>query len=194
MITNSPMIVRECSSGFFRIDICDEMLAHREVECVGEINAESVYSLTRQLRHLQREDPKAEITMFINSPGGEVSSGMALYDVMRGLSCPVRTVCLGTAASMAAVLFAAGARREILPHGAVMIHDPLIAGGVGGSALQVDSISRRLLRTRENTCRTLADCTGKTLEEIYEKTAADTWFTAREAVDFGLADAIIDRI
>ena len=121
----SPRVMKESSTGYSFAEIRDEMFRFREVECVGEINDESVYSLCRQLRQLQREDPDGQITMFINSPGGEVSSGLALYDVMAGLSCPIRTVCLGTAASMGSILFVAGSERESLPHGRVIIHDPL---------------------------------------------------------------------
>lgn len=172
MANYEPRITHETSSGLYFSTIRDEMLRRREVECTGEINSDSVYALCRQLRYLQQEDPDQEITMFINSPGGEISSGLALYDVMQSLSCPVRTVCMGTAASMGALLFASGKQREILPHGRVMIHDPLISGGMGGNALQVQEISRNLLKTREETCGILARHTGKTLEEIYEKTAA----------------------
>ena len=189
-----PRIITESSAGITLYNIQDAMLQHREVECVGEINSDSVYALCRQLRYLQQEDPQAEITMFINSPGGEVSSGLALYDVMQGLTCPIRTVCLGTAASMGAVLFAAGNQREILPHGRVMIHDPLLSGGVGGSALKIQEISANLLKVREETGRILARHTGKSLEEIFEKTARDAWFTAEEAVEFGLADRIIQHV
>ncbi len=194
MYDTTPRIIKETSAGDFAYDIRDEMLSHREVECVGEINAQSVYSLCRQLRYLERRDPEAGITMYINSPGGEVNSGLALYDVMQGLSCPVRTVCVGQTASMGAVLFAAGTERDILPHGQVMIHDPLISGGVGGSALAVQDISKSLLRTRETLCDILARHTGKSRKEIYRKTAKDTWFSAREAVDFGLADRIVDKL
>lgn len=190
----SPRILKETSNGFFTYEIQDQMLMQRELECSGTINSESVYTLCRQLRYLQQEEPDREITMYINSPGGEVDSGLALYDVMKGVSCPIHTVCLGIAASMGAVLFAAGDRREILPHGRVMIHDPLIAGGVGGSALQIREVSRNLLKTREEICGILARHTGKTLEEIYEKTATDSWFSADEAVKFGLADRIIHTV
>ena len=194
MTCKTPMIIRETSSGYFCCDIADDMLSRREVECVGEITADLAYSLTRQLRWLEQEDGSAEITLLINSLGGEVPSGLALYDVMRGLSCPVRTVCLGTAASIAAVLFAAGARREILPHGRVMIHDPLITGGAGGSALQVQAVSDRLQKVRRELCTVLAECTGKSLRQIYRKTCKDTWFDAEEAVAFGLADRVIQTI
>ena len=194
-ITNSicPRIVKETSAGLNLYDIQDDMLQHRVLECTGTIDTDSVYSLCRQLRYLQQEDPNGEITIFINSPGGEVSSGLALYDVMKGISCPIRTVCLGEAASMAAVLFAAGDKREILPHGRIMIHDPLIPS-TGGSALHLAEISRNLMATRQELCDILARHTGKTLEEIYEKTVQDCWFNADEAVAFGLADRVIHTI
>ena len=190
---STPNIVRETSSGYFSCTIQDEMLKSREIECVGEINPEAVYELTRQLRFLQREDPAAEITMYINSPGGEVNSGLALYDAMQAVSCPIRTVCMGSAASMGAVIFAAGDMREIFPHGRVMIHDPLIRGGVGGSALQLQSVSKDLLKTREVLCTILAERTGRSQKEIYKKTAKDTWFDAQEAVKFGLADRVVTK-
>ena len=190
---STPNIVRETSSGYFSCTIQDEMLKSREIECVGEINPETVYELTRQLRFLQREDPAAEITMYINSPGGEVNSGLALYDAMQAVSCPIRTVCMGSAASMGAVIFAAGDIREIFPHGRVMIHDPLIRGGVGGSALQLQSVSKDLLKTREVLCTILAERTGRSQKEIYKKTAKDTWFDAQEAVKFGLADRVVTK-
>ena len=132
--------------------------------------------------------------MYINSPGGEVSSGLALYDVMKAVKCPIRTVCVGTAASMAAVLFASGSERDMLPHARIMIHDPLIIGGAGGSALAMKRLSDDLLRTREIMCGILAEHTGRTLEEIYEKTASDSFFYADEAIKFGLADKVVESL
>ena len=190
----TPYIVKETSSGMFIYSIQDDMLLNREIECVGEINADSVNSLIRQIRHLARQDPDEEIRVYINSPGGEVSSGLALYDVMKAVKCPIRTVCVGTAASMGAVLFAAGNQRDMLPHARVMIHDPLISACPGGSALKFKSMSDSLMQTREHIALLLAERTGKTLDEIYEKTAEDTWFSAEEAVSFGLADRIINEI
>lgn len=190
---NSPYIIKETSNGPFICQIQDDMLLRREIECVGEINADSVNSLIRQVRHLANQDPNREITIYINSPGGEVASGLALFDVMKAVKCPIRTVCVGTAASMGALLFASGDRREILPHAKVMIHDPLITS-TGGSALKLKRTSDSLMETRESTAKILAEQTGKTLEEIYEKTETDTWFTAQEAVEFGLADRVIQEI
>lgn len=187
---NTPYIIKETSNGLFVCQIQDDMLQRREIECVGEINANSVNAIIRQIRYLAAQDPEAEITIYINSPGGEVYSGLALYDVMKAVPCPIRTVCVGTAASMGAVLFASGDRREMLPHAQVMIHDPLIQS-TGGSALSLKSTSDGLMEVRESTAKILAEQTGKTLEEIFEKTKQDTWFHAQEAVDFGLADSII---
>ncbi len=193
-IFQSPRIIKESNTGYFDCRIQDEMFTKRQIQCLGEINSESVNELILQFQYLYQLDSDKEITMYINSPGGEVSSGLALYDVMKAISCPVRTVCVGTAASMGAVLFAAGDKRDILPHGRVMIHDPLIAGGVGGSALQIQSISNSLIKTREIIGTILAEHTHKSLEEIYEKTAKDTYFYAEEAVEFGLADNIITHL
>ena len=193
-IIQTPYIVKETSNGMFLYQIQDDMLLHREIECVGEINADSVNSLIRQIRYLASQDPDAEITIYINSPGGEVMSGLALYDVMEAVKCPIRTVCVGTAASMGAVLFAAGDTREMLPHAKVMIHDPLIHGYPGGSALHIKSMSDSLMQTREDLAQLLAQKTGKSVDEIYKKTAQDSWFTAREAIEFGLADRIIHNI
>lgn len=131
--------------------------------------------------------------LYIDSPGGEVGSGLALYDVMQAIQCPIRTVC-ANAASMAAILFAAGSQREILPHARIMIHDPLIAGGLGGSALQIDSIAQDLMKTRAITAEILARHTGHTIAEVYAKTATDTYFDATAAVAWGLADRIVTTL
>lgn len=183
-------IIRESSRGYDLIPIRDEMLSHREVELAGEVDADSVNTLIRELRYLQRQDPEGEITMYINSPGGGVDSGMALYDVMQAVSCPVRTVCVGLAASMAALLFISGSRRDMLPHSRLLIHDPLIVQ-TGGSALRLKAVSDDLMETRQITARVISEHSGRSLEEILEKTAKDSFFRAEEAVAFGLADNII---
>ena len=189
-----PRIIKETSSGTSFSEIRDEMFSDREILCVGEINSVTVNSLINQIRYLAKSDPEKEITMYINSPGGEVSSGLALYDVMKAVKCPIRTVCVGTAASMAAVLFASGSERDMLPHARIMIHDPLIIGGAGGSALAMKRLSDDLLRTREIMCGILSEHTGRTLEEIYEKTASDSFFYADEAIKFGLADKVVESL
>ncbi len=190
----SPLIMHETSLGLERLDIRDEMLADRELELCGPVDADSVADIIRGMRHLQKADPDDAITLFINSPGGEVSSGLALYDVMCAISCPVRTVCLGIAASMAALLFIAGDMRDMLPHSRVMIHDPLISGGVGGSALSVKARADDLMRIRNITAQVISDHTGMSLEEVFDLTARDTYFEADEAVSSHLADRVIREL
>ena len=191
---NIPAILERTSEGIQRYAIQDVMLQRREIDCVGKIDRESVNALILQLRYLQSLDDVGEITIFVNSPGGSIDDGLALIDVMAALRCPIRTVCVGLAASMGALLFASGDKRDILPHGRVMIHDPLIAGGVGGSALKLDAVARDLMKARETTAQILSERTGHTLEEVYEKTANDTYFDAQEALEWGLADRIIHEI
>ena len=193
--TYSPLILHETCEGIQRFDVRDQMLADRQLELVGPVDAESVASIVRCLLHLQKRGPKAPVTLFVNSPGGEVQSGLALYDVMSAISCPVRTVCLGLAASMAALLFIAGDTRDMLPHSRVMIHDPLIGGaGVGGSALSVKARADDLMRIRDITAQVIAEHTGMPLERVFELTARDTYFEAEEAVAAHLADRVIREL
>lgn len=192
--TYSPLVMQETSDGLRLYDIRDEMLASREIEITGAIDAGSVSTAIRCLLHLQKEDQQLPITLYINSPGGEVQSGLALYDVMQAVSCPIHTVCLGMAASMAALLFIAGDQREMLPHSRVMIHDPLIGGGIGGSALSVKARADDLMRIRDITAQVISQHTGMNLEEVFELTAKDTYFEAEEAIANGMADRIITRL
>ncbi|MBD5519646.1 MAG: ATP-dependent Clp protease proteolytic subunit [Lachnospiraceae bacterium] len=189
----APHVIRDSSEGWQLLSIEDEMFnTHRSIEVAGEITRESVYSLILQLRYLQQADPEKEITIYINSPGGSVIDGLALYDTM-ALSSNIRTVCVGMAASMGALLFAAGNRREMLPHAEIMIHNPAVKC-LSGSALQIEEESRRLMQMRKTTAEILAKHTGHTIEEVYEKTKQDTYFSAEEAVKWGLADRIIREI
>ena len=189
-----PQIIRETAEGLNRLDLRDEMLGKRQLELMTSVNAESCAVVIRDLMYLQREDPTAPITLYINSPGGEVQSGLALYDVMQAVSCPIRTVCLGMAASMAALLFIAGDDREILPHSRVMIHDPLISAGAGGNALSVKARADDLMRIRDITAGVIARHSGMSIDRVFELTATDTYFEAEEAVEAGLADRIITKL
>ena len=192
MNTYVPAIIKETSNGYFSLPLLDELLSKREIYCLGEINQGSASSMILQLKYLERQDAEAEITMYISSPGGEVSSGLAIYDVMQSIHCPIRTVCMGTAASFGAFLFASGDVREMLPHSKLMLHDPLIAGnGITGSATLLSERVEGLMKTRELVAGLMSKHTGRTVDEIYEKTAKDTWFTAEEAIAFGLADNVI---
>ena len=163
-----PQIIRETAEGLNRLDIRDEMLDQRELELMTSVDAESCAVVIRGLLHLQRQDPTMPITLYINSPGGEVQSGLALYDVMQAVSCPIRTVCLGMAASMGALLFITGDEREILPHSRVMIHDPLIGAGAGGSALSVKARADDLMRIRDITAGVIARHSGMSIEHVFE--------------------------
>ena len=191
--TYSPLILHETCEGIQRFDVRDQMLADRQIELAGPIDASSVACAARCLLYLQKCDPQAPVMLFINSPGGEVQSGLALYDVMRAISCPVHTVCIGTAASMGALLFIAGDEREILPHSRVMIHDPLI-GSMGGSALSVKARADDLMRIRDITAAVIAEHTGMTLDQVFQLTAQDTYFEAEAAVEAGLADRVIHEL
>ena len=189
-----PTIIRETSEGTARIPIADIMFQRREIWLTGEITSEVADAVIAQILHLDAEDPDAEITLYIDSPGGSVTAGLSIYDVMQAVSADIHTVCVGTAASMAAGLFAAGDRREILRHGEVMIHDPLVSGGISGSALTVQEKSNRLMDKRKVLCGILAEHTGKNIKQIYKVTAKDTYFGAEEAVQYGLADAVIEKL
>lgn len=189
-----PTIIRETSEGTARIPIADIMFQRREIWLTGEITSEVADAVIAQILHLDAEDPDAEITLYIDSPGGSVTAGLSIYDVMQAVSADIHTVCVGTAASMAAVLFAAGDRREILRHGEVMIHDPLVSGGISGSALTVQDKSDRLMAKRKVLSGILAEHTGKSVKQIYKVTAKDTYFGAEEAVAFGLADSIVEKM
>ena len=193
-IYNTPYVLKESCNGTSRISILDELMSKREIFFIGEVNTDSVSNVILQLKCLEAQDPHAEITLYIDSTGGIVLDGLALYDVMQNLSCPIKTVCLGTAASCAAFLFASGDTREILPHSEIMIHDPLVAGnGLTGTANSINEKIDTLMRYRKTLASILAKHTGKTIEEIYEKTARNTVFCAQEAVEFGLADRVIEN-
>lgn len=186
----SPFVMEETFAGIQSVDARDHLLAKRKLELTGPIDEDSAAALIRSLLYLQESDPNEPATLYVNSPGGEVHSGLALYDVMQAVTFPVRTVCLGMAASMAAIIFVSGSERSMLPHSMVMIHDPLIDGGLGGSALSVKAKADTLMRTRDITAGILAHHTGLSLEKVLELTAQDTYFDAEEAVRAGVSDRI----
>lgn len=193
MYLYEPAIIKETSEGLTRYSINDAMFQRREIQCVGSVDTDMANSLIAQIRYLAAEAPNEEITTYINSPGGSVPDGMALLDVMAAVPCPIRTVCVGTAASMASLLFAVGDTREVLEHSRLMIHDPLVQN-LAGSALEIEKASKNLLKSRETICEIYAKVSGKTLEEIYSMTCEDTWIDAQAALDMGFADRIIDKI
>ena len=193
MYKYEPAIIKESSEGMSRYSVLDAMFQRREIQCIGTVDADMVNSLITQIRYLAAEAPNEEITMFISSPGGSVPDGMALLDVMAAVPCPIRTVCVGTAASMASLLFVCGDTRDMLEHSHLMIHDPLVQN-LSGSALKIDVASKNLLKMREIIGKFYAKVSGKTLDEIYALTCEDTLLDAEAALQIGFADRIISKI
>ncbi|WP_417231168.1 ClpP family protease [Thermophilibacter sp.] len=186
----SPHTMRETSRGIALTSVYDEMLARRELSVTGPVTQDMAFDVCQQLLQLEYADPEAEVTLYVASPGGSVSAGLAIVDAMRTISCPVRTVCLDTAASMGAVIFVCGDRREMFPHAELMIHDPLIQNA-GGSALSVQETSRRLMGLRRTLSQILAERSGLSVKRVQTLTARDTFLTAERACELGFADAIV---
>lgn len=188
-------IIIESSRGLQPVAVEDELLRNREIFLADAVSAESSNDLIKQLMYLDRQSSE-EITFYINSPGGSVQDGLAVYDTIMLMKSPVRTVCLGTCASMGAILFLAGEKREMMPHGKIMIHDPAFGGRheMGGKKPhEIQTELDDLNRCRESLAGIIAERTGKTVEEIYKVTVNDTYYDPEEAVEFGLATNIITR-
>lgn len=191
-IRNDSAVLLETVRGYQAISLADELYRRRCLFLTEEVDAESANRLLKQLLLLETENPGEDITLYINSPGGDVYSGLAVYDMLTNMPCRVRTVCIGTAASMGAILFLAGEERVMLPHSQVMIHDPAYGGGdLGGrKPLELREKLDSLMQTRELLCGIIAERTGRSLDEIRERTGKDSYFNAQEAVEFGLATKI----
>jgi len=186
-----PIVVEQTSRGERAFDIYSRLLKDR-IMMVGTPISDDVANLvTAQLLFLESEDPEREIHFYINSPGGSVTAGLAIYDTMQYIRPDVSTLCLGQAASMAAWLLAAGGKgkRYALPHSRIMIHQPL--GGVQGQAVDVDIQAREILRLREQLNNILVRHTGQSLKRIEKDTDRDMFMTAKQAVEYGLVDEVI---
>ena len=184
--TETPRIIRESSTGLDAYSILEDMLAHRELECVGELNDERFYSLSRQLRYLQREDPQGEIVLYLSGAGGSISSALALCDVVTAVSCPVRVVCMGRVSCPGALVQAVGDWRELLPHSQINLYMGASARvGVGADAADPQ---------RERVVELLSRRTGRTEEETDRLLRADRWLTAEEAVELKLAQRVIQSL
>ena len=186
-----PMVVEQTSRGERSYDIYSRLLQDRIVLLGGEVNDESANLLVAQLLFLQAQDAKKEISMYINSPGGSVTAGLAIYDTMQFISCPVATYCIGQAASMGAVLLTAGAKgkRFALPNARIMIHQPW--GGAEGKASDIEITAREILRLKEKLNEILASHSGKTMEEVVHDTDRDHFMSADEACKWGLIDKVV---
>jgi ATP-dependent Clp protease protease subunit len=185
-------IIRESVKGLELIPIEDMLLNKNRIFLTEEVNSETTNELLKKLMYLEHSETTDEITLFINSPGGDVSSGLAVYDYINIMTKPVNTVCTGTAASMGAILFLAGKKRSMLPNTRVMIHDPSFSGGnlAGKKPHEIQHDLDKLNESRKKLAGIIAEKTGKSIDEIYEITKEDSFYNADEAIDFGLATEI----
>jgi ATP-dependent Clp protease protease subunit len=187
-----PHIIENTGRGEQSMDIYTRLLKDRIIFIGTPINDEIASAIVAQLLFLQMDDPKKDIHMYINSPGGVVTGGMAIYDTMNYLTCDVSTYCIGMAASMGTVLLAAGTKgkRFALPNSRIMIHQP--SGGATGQASDISIAAREIIRWREKLNEVLADCTGKTSDEIKKDSDRDFYMSADEAKTYGLVDEVME--
>ena len=187
-----PMVVEQTSRGERAYDIYSRLLKDRVVFVVGPVEDHMANLVVAQLLFLESENPDKDINLYINSPGGIVSAGLAIYDTMQFIRCDVSTMCVGQAASMGAVLLAAGAKgkRFCLPHSRVMIHQPL--GGYQGQATDIDIHAREILKLRAQLNEILAAHTGQTVDRIGEDTERDNFMDPRQALDYGVIDKVLE--
>ncbi|MCM1181579.1 MAG: ATP-dependent Clp protease proteolytic subunit [Clostridium sp.] len=192
----TPRLIKNTARGYELYTLEDSFFQDRKIFVADSINAESANELIKQLFYLNKENPEEEITLYINCPGGEVTSGLAVYDCLRLMKAPVKTVCTGTAASMGSILFLAGDKREMLPHTKIMIHDPSFFNHdiSGMKPLEIKKELDDILQIREKLSKIISERTGRTTEEVLEKTKADSFFDVDEAMEFGLATAVVTEI
>ncbi len=188
-----PIVVEQTSRGERSYDIYSRLLKDRIIFLGEEINDDTASLVVAQLLFLESEDPDKDISLYINSPGGVISAGMAIYDTMQYIKPDVSTICVGMAASMAAFLLAAGAKgkRYCLPNAEVMIHQPL--GGMQGQAEDLRIHTDHILAIREKMNRILAENTGKSYEQVAKDTDRDNYLSAAEAVEYGIVDKVVEK-
>ena len=186
-----PTVIEQTNKGERAYDIYSRLLKDRIVFLGDEVHSVSAGSVIAQLLFLEAEDPEKDIFLYINSPGGVITDGLAIYDTMQYIKCDVSTICIGMAASMGAFLLAAGTKgkRLALPNAEIMIHQPL--GGAKGQATDIEIAAKHILRTKERLNAILAERTGQPIERIKEDTERDNYMSAQEALDYGLIDKII---
>ena len=189
-----PVVIEQTSRGERSFDIYSRLLKERIIFLGEEVNDVSANLVVAQLLFLESEDPSKDISLYINSPGGSISAGMAIYDTMQYIKCDVSTICVGMAASLGAFLLAGGTKgkRKALPNAEILIHQPL--GGAQGQATEIEIAARHIIRTKERMNRLLAQNTGKSYEDLVKDTDRDNWMTAQEAVEYGLIDSVVEKI
>lgn len=188
-----PYVVEQTSRGERSYDIYSRLLKERIIFLDTEVNDASASVIVAQMLFLEAEDPEKDIQFYINSPGGSISAGMAIYDTMNYIKCDVSTMCMGMAASMGAFLLAGGTKgkRFALPNAEIMIHQP--SGGARGQETEIRIVAENILKTRNKLNEILAANTGKSVEEISRDTERDNYMTAKEAVAYGLIDSVVEK-
>lgn len=190
-----PYVIEQTNHGERSYDIFSRLLADRIIFLGEEVSDASASLITAQLLFLEGQDPDKDISLYINSPGGSVTAGFAIFDTMNYIKCDVSTICIGMAASFGSFLLAAGARgkRFALPNAEIMIHQPSITGGIKGPASDIKIMSDYMQRSKNQLTRILAQNTGRSIEEIQRDTDRDNFMTAEEAATYGLIDKVIER-
>lgn len=192
-MTLTPTVIEQTHRGEREWSLFSRLLKDRIIFLGGEINDLVANVVIAQLLFLESEDPEKEIHLYINSPGGSITAGMAIYDTMQFVGCQISTICIGQAASMAAVLLAAGAKgkRFALPHARLLLHQPM--GGLGGQATDIDIAAREILFIKQQILEVLAKHTGKDVESLRHDTDRDFFLRPSQAVEYGLIDQIVER-
>ena len=197
MLENSlvPYVIEQTNKGERSYDIFSRLLKDRIIFLSEDVNNVTASLVVAQLLFLESEDPDKEISLYINSPGGSITDGMAIVDTINYIKCPVSTICVGLAASMGAVLLASGekGRRFATPNSEILIHQPLISGGLSGQTTEIKIHADHMVRTREKLNKLLSDRTGQSLETIERDTERDNYMTAEEALKYGLIDGILGK-
>ncbi len=188
-----PMVIETTNRGERAYDIYSRLLKDRIIILGTPINDAVASNIVAQMLFLESDDPAKDINLYINSPGGVVSSGLAIYDTMQHVRCNVSTICMGMAASMGAILLTAGTKgkRTVLPNSRVMLHQPL--GGTQGQASDIEIEAREIIRIKRNLSQIIADHTGKEVEDIIRDSDRNKWMDAKETLDYGLVDKILER-
>lgn len=191
-----PYVIEQTSKGERSYDIFSRLLKDRIIFLAEDVNATTASLVVAQLLFLESEDPDKEIHLYINSPGGSITDGMAIVDTMNYIKCPVSTICVGMAASMGAVLLASGTKgkRYATPNAEILIHQPLIGGGgLSGQTTEIKIHADHMVKTREKLNKLLSERTGQSLETIERDTERDNYMTAEEALKYGIIDGIMDK-
>lgn len=188
-----PVVVEQTNRGERSYDIFSRLLNDRIIFLSEEVNDATASLVVAQLLYLESQDPDKDISFYINSPGGSITSGMAIYDTMKYIKCDVSTICIGMAASMGAFLLSAGTKgkRLALPNSEIMIHQPL--GGAQGQATDIKIQAERIVKMKEKLNKMLSEATGQSLEKIMADTERDNFMSAEEALEYGLIDKVIDK-